>query len=197
VSAANWLQLGVLVGAVFVTTPLLGSYLARVLGGGAAPGDRVFLPAEQAIYRVAGVDPDREQRWNVYALSLLAFSLVSAVGLYALQRVQGGLPLNPTDVEGVPPALAFNTAVSVVTNTNWQNYGGESTMSHLTQSTSASSRRRPRPRARCRRRTSCARRSSRRSRTTCALRSRRSRPRSPACSSATWTGRRRRGTSSS
>ncbi len=68
-----------------------------------------------------------------YAVSLLAFSAVSVLGLYLLQRVQGGLPLNPTDVSSVPPALAFNTAASFVTNTNWQNYGGESTMSHLTQ----------------------------------------------------------------
>jgi K+-transporting ATPase ATPase A chain len=132
-SWANWLQLAVLVGALFVTTPLLGLYMARVLGGGSAPGDRFFLPIERAIYRVTGVDPNREQRWNVYALSLLAFSAVSVIGLYLLQRLQGSLPLNPTDVAGVPPALAFNTAASFVTNTNWQNYGGESTMSHLTQ----------------------------------------------------------------
>ena len=132
-SGANWLQLLVLVGAVLATTPLLGAYLAAVLGGGAARGDRVFLPVERTVYRVAGVDPDREQPWNVYALSLLAFSAVSIVGLFLLQRLQGALFLNPTDVEGVPPALAFNTAVSFVTNTNWQNYGGESTMSHLTQ----------------------------------------------------------------
>ena len=132
-SGANWLQLAVLVGALFVTTPLLGMYLACVLDGGPAPGDRVFLPVERVIYRVTGVDPSREQPWNVYALSLLAFSFVSVVGLYLLQRLQGSLPLNPTDVPGVPPALAFNTAASFVTNTNWQNYGGESTMSHLTQ----------------------------------------------------------------
>jgi potassium-transporting ATPase potassium-binding subunit len=132
-SGANWLQLAALVGAVFVTTPLLGAYLARVLGGGPAPGDRVFLPIERAIYRVSGVDPNREQPWNVYALALLAFSFVSVVGLYLLQRLQGSLPLNATDVVAVPPALAFNTASSFVTNTNWQNYGGESTMSHLTQ----------------------------------------------------------------
>jgi K+-transporting ATPase ATPase A chain len=129
----NWLQLGALIGLVLVSTRLLGPYLARVIGGGPAPGDRVFLPVERAVYRVAGVDPAREQPWGVYAVSLLAFSAVSVLGLYLLQRVQGLLPLNPTDVEGVPSALAFNTAASFVTNTNWQNYGGESTMSHLTQ----------------------------------------------------------------
>ena len=132
-SGANWLQLGVLVAAVVATAPLLGAYLARVLGGGAAPGDRVFLPVERLVYRAAGIDPGREQPWSVYALSLLAFSAVSVLGLYLLQRVQGALFLNPTDVEAVPSALAFNTAASFVTNTNWQNYGGESTMSHLTQ----------------------------------------------------------------
>jgi K+-transporting ATPase ATPase A chain len=129
----NWLQLGSLVGLILVSTRLLGPYLARVLGSGRAPGDRVFLPVERAVYRVAGVDPAREQPWGVYAVSLLAFSVVSVLGLYMLQRLQGLLPLNPTGVDGVPSALAFNTAASFVTNTNWQNYGGESTMSHLTQ----------------------------------------------------------------
>jgi potassium-transporting ATPase potassium-binding subunit len=129
----NWLQVVALVGLVLVSTPLLGAYIARVFAGGAAPGDRVFLPVERALYRLAGVDPQREQPWAVYALSVLAFSAVSVIGLFLLQRLQGVLPLNPTDVSGVPPALAFNTAVSFVTNTNWQNYGGESTMSHLTQ----------------------------------------------------------------
>ena len=81
----------------------------------------------------AASTPSGSSRGRVYALSLLAFSAVSVVGLYLLQRLQGVLPLNPTDVDGVPSALAFNTAVSFVTNTNWQNYGGESTMSHLTQ----------------------------------------------------------------
>ena len=132
-SGANWLQLLVLVAAIVAVTRLLGPYLAGVLEDGPAFGDRVFLPVERGIYRLLGVDPTREQRWNVYALSLLAFSAVSVVGLYLLQRVQGALFLNPTDVVGVPPALAFNTATSFVTNTNWQNYGGESTMSHLTQ----------------------------------------------------------------
>ena len=104
-----------------------------MLEGAPARGDRVFLPVERVVYRVIGVDPAREQRWTVYALSLLAFSGISVLGLFLLQRFQGSLFLNPTDMVGVPPALAFNTAASFVTNTNWQNYGGESTMSHLTQ----------------------------------------------------------------
>ena len=119
--------------ALGVSVPLLGRYLAQVFGGGLAPGDRVFGPVERLLYRLTGVDPDREQRWPTYATSLLAFSAVSVLALYALQRFQGSLPFNPTGVDGVPPALAFNTAVSFVTNTNWQNYAAENTMSHLTQ----------------------------------------------------------------
>ena len=132
-SGAAWLQFLVLIALVLAATRLLGGYMAKVYGGGAAPGDRIFGPVERLIYRATGVDPSREQRWTIYARSLLAFSAVSVLGLYLLQRVQGGLPVNPTDVPGVPEALAFNTAVSFTTNTNWQNYAGEITMSHLTQ----------------------------------------------------------------
>ena len=132
-SSAAWLQVGVLIVLIGVGTRVLGPYLAAVYGGGAAPGDRVFLPVERTLYRLGGIDEKREQPWTMYAFSLIAFSAVSVVGLYLLQRFQGSLPLNPTDVAAVPPALGFNTAVSFVTNTNWQNYGGEATMSHLTQ----------------------------------------------------------------
>ena len=90
-------------------------------------------PTERPLYRLAGVDPREEQSWLGYALALLAFNLAGVLVLYALQRLQGGLPLNPAGMAAVPPELAFNTAVSFVTNTNWQNYGGETTMSHLTQ----------------------------------------------------------------
>ena len=93
----------------------------------------MFSTIERPIYRLCGIDPDREQRWSTYAYSLLAFSGVSVLVLYALQRFQGSLPFNPTDVGAVPEALSFNTAVSFVTNTNWQNYAGENTMSYLTQ----------------------------------------------------------------
>jgi K+-transporting ATPase ATPase A chain len=122
-----------MVAAILVSTPLLGRYMAKVFGGGEAPGDRVFAPVERLIYRTLRVDEKREQRWTGYAMSLLAFSVVGVVFLYAIQRVQEHLPLNPTDAGGVPPALAWNTAVSFVTNTNWQNYSGESTMSYFTQ----------------------------------------------------------------
>ncbi len=134
-TAAAWLQITVLVGLLLLGTRLLGPYLAKVYGGGSAPGDRIFLPLERLIYRAGRIDPEREQPWTVYARSVIAFSLVSVLGLYALERLQGWLLLNPSAVESVPPLLAFNTAVSFVTNTNWQNYGGESTMSDLVQMT--------------------------------------------------------------
>jgi K+-transporting ATPase ATPase A chain len=129
----DWLSLAILVAAIALFTPLLGGYMAKVFGGGSAPGDRVFAPVERLVYRACGIDPDREQRWTVYATSLLAFSVVSVLALFLLQRAQHWLPLNPTDRPSVPSGLAFNTAVSFVTNTNWQNYAGEATMSHLTQ----------------------------------------------------------------
>ncbi len=132
-TVAGWLQLVALVVLLAVSVPVLGTYMAKVFGGKRAPGDRFFDPVERVIYRLGGIDPDREQKWTIYALALLAFSLLSVVVLFVLQRVQEHLPLNPTHVKGVPSFLAFNTAVSFVTNTNWQNYSPESTISHLTE----------------------------------------------------------------
>jgi potassium-transporting ATPase potassium-binding subunit len=134
-TATSWIQLGVLVALLCVAAPPLGGYMAKVYGGGQAPGDRFFLAVERPIYRLCRIDPEREQRWTVYAYSLIGFSIVSFLLLYAQLRLQGSLPFNPTGVAGVIPHLSFNTAVSFVTNTNWQSYGGESTMSHLTQMT--------------------------------------------------------------
>ena len=133
-TGAAWLQLLALVAFVVAGTRLLGPYLAGVYGDGErAYGDRVFSAIERPIYRLCGINPDREQRWSAYAYSLLAFSGMSVLVLYGLQRFQGSLPFNPTDVGAVPEALSFNTAVSFVTNTNWQSYAGENTMSYLTQ----------------------------------------------------------------
>jgi K+-transporting ATPase ATPase A chain len=131
--AGDWLLLAALIALIALATPPLGRYLAKVYGDDRAPGDRVFAPVEQVVLRIVRADPAQEQTWTVYARSVLAFSAVSVVVLYVLQRLQGSLPGNPTGVGAVPPAIAFNTAVSFVTNTNWQSYGGESTMSHLTQ----------------------------------------------------------------
>ncbi|MCU1463350.1 MAG: kdpA [Acidimicrobiales bacterium] len=134
-TAAGWAQFAAVIVLILVSTPVLGAYLAKVYGDHRAPGDRVFLPVERLIYRATGVNETGEQRWDVYALSLLAFSFVSVLVLYAQIRLQGHLPFNPDHLKGVTPALSFNTAVSFLTNTNWQNYSGESTMSHLTQMT--------------------------------------------------------------
>lgn len=133
-TGAAWLQLCALIAFVVAGTRILGPYLAGVFGDGEpAPGDRFFSRIERTVYRLCGIAPDREQRWTAYAYSLLTFSAASVLGLYALQRLQGSLPFNPTGVGGVPESLSWNTAVSFVTNTNWQNYAGENTMSHLTQ----------------------------------------------------------------
>ncbi len=132
-SAAAWGQLLVLVGVLAISIPLLGGYMAKVYGNEKAPGDRVFLPIERLIYRVCRVDPDREQRWTVYAFSVIAFSVVGVLILYVMQRVQTSLPFNPTHAPQVGQALSFNTAVSFVTNTNWQSYVPESTLSNFSQ----------------------------------------------------------------
>ena len=132
-TAASWLQILAVIALIAAGTRLLGPYLANVYDGSASRADRVFGPVERVIYRVCGIDEEREQRWNVYALSLLAFSVVSVLFLFALQRLQGSLPFNPDGVGAVPVPLAWNTSVSFVTNTNWQNYAGENTLSHFTQ----------------------------------------------------------------
>jgi K+-transporting ATPase ATPase A chain len=135
-SPATWLQLGVLIAVLLVTAPPLGRYMAAVYGDdGKAPADRVFMPVERLIYRTCRVNPQSEQRWTVYAFSVLAFSLVSFLLLYGIQRLQQWLPFNPTDMPNVIDHVAFNAAVSFMTNTNWQSYAGEATMSHFTQMT--------------------------------------------------------------
>jgi K+-transporting ATPase ATPase A chain len=132
-SAAAWVHLLLLVGILAVLVPVTGRYLAAVYGGGSAPGDRLFGPVDRFVYRVGGIDQSSEQRWTGYLRSLLAFSVVGFVVLYLILRFQGTLPGNPVDLGAVPAALAFNTTVSFVTNTNWQAYGGETTLSHFSQ----------------------------------------------------------------
>jgi K+-transporting ATPase ATPase A chain len=127
------MEIALLVALLALTAPPLGRYMAKVYSGGKAPGDRFFDPIDRAIYRVCRINSKREQRWNVYAMALLAFSLVSILVVYVLQRVQGSLLFNPTGRTAVTPWGAWNVAVSFVTNTNWQWYSGEQTMSHLTQ----------------------------------------------------------------
>ena len=133
-SAQGILQLTLLVALLGVTMGPIGRYMALVYTpSDRAPGDRFFGPIERRIYRLLGVDEKREQRWTVYALSMLAFSLMSVVAVYGIIRLQGSLPLNPTHKGAVTPWGAFNAAVSFVTNTNWQWFSGEQAVSHLTQ----------------------------------------------------------------
>ncbi len=118
---------------ILVLTPPLGKYLKKVFAGESTLLDPLLSPLERWIYRLSGIEAVKEQGWLQYALALLVFNGVGIVTLYALLRLQGHLPFNPDRLPGVPAALAWNTAVSFVTNTDWQNYGGESTMSHLSQ----------------------------------------------------------------
>jgi len=129
----GWLQILFFLLAVFAVTPLLGAYMARVFAHQRTWLDRVMRPCERLVYRLTGVDETHEMRWTEYAVALLLFSVVSMLVLYAMQRTQAVLPWNPQGFAGVAPALAFNTAVSFTTNTNWQAYSGESTMSYFTQ----------------------------------------------------------------
>ncbi len=132
-SASGWAQLLFAVVVTAVLAPLLGRYLAATFRGGRAPGDRVFLPVENLVYRALGTDPDSSWSWRSYALAVLAFGLISTLLLYAILRLQGHLPLNPTHAPGMPPLLSFNTAVSFITGTNWQAYEGETAASYLAQ----------------------------------------------------------------
>jgi K+-transporting ATPase ATPase A chain len=129
----GWIQIALYCAIVVLLVRPLGGYMARVF-----EGERTFLspilrPVERVFYAAAGVREDREQHWTGYAFGMLIFSLAGVVVLYALQRFQDVLPLNPQGMTPVEPGLAFNTAVSFVTNTNWQSYGGETTMSYLVQ----------------------------------------------------------------
>ena len=130
----GWIQLALFLGLLLLVTRPMGVYLYRVLDPqGKTFLDPVLKPVERLFYRVMRVDPTSEQGWKRYAVSLLLFSLVGLLFTYALLRLQQVLPLNPQRLGPVSEHLAFNTAVSFTTNTNWQNYGGESTMSYLSQ----------------------------------------------------------------
>ncbi|MFL5426592.1 MAG: potassium-transporting ATPase subunit KdpA, partial [Myxococcales bacterium] len=132
-TAIGWIQIGVFFLAVLALTKPLGAYMFRVFEGEKQPLPAVFGKAERFLYRLCGVDPAKEQAWTTYAFSLLAFSLFGVLVTYAIERVQHVLPLNPQGLGAVEPALAFNTAASFTTNTNWQSYVPETTVSYLTQ----------------------------------------------------------------
>jgi len=129
----GWLQIIVYLAVLLAVTKPLGVFMSRVFSRERTFLDPVLRPVERLLYRVTLVDETHEMRWTEYAVSMLLFSVVSMLVLYLLQRVQLFLPLNPQKLAAVGPELAFNTAASFTTNTNWQNYSGETTMSYLTQ----------------------------------------------------------------
>ena len=129
--AQGWLQVAIFVGVVIALTPLLGKYMARVFSG-----ERVFLspvlgPVERFTYRVLRVDPSEEHDWKAYAKSLVLFSVFSWIALYLILRTQGIQPFNPEGFHSGPWDVSFNTASSFVSNTNWQYYGGETTLTYF------------------------------------------------------------------
>jgi K+-transporting ATPase ATPase A chain len=131
--AFSWLQFAIYLLVLIGLAKPLGNYMAKVY-----QGERTFLtpilsPVENLIYRLSGIHPDEEMDWKTYAIAMLVFSFVGMVVVILIQRLQGLLPLNPQNLGGVAPDLAFNTSASFITNTNWQSYGGETTMSYLTQ----------------------------------------------------------------
>src|ERR1700691_2890918 len=130
----GWLQIFVFLGLIFAVTKPLGVFMTRVFAGERTFADPVLRPIERLLYRVTGVDPSHEMHWTEYATAMLVFSAVSMLVLYLIERIQGVLPFNPQHFAAVMPEhLAFNTAASFTTNTNWQAYAGETTMSYFTQ----------------------------------------------------------------
>jgi potassium-transporting ATPase potassium-binding subunit len=129
----GWVQIVLYVALILALTRPFGGYVGRVVTGERTVLSPVLMPVERLLYRAGGVDARVEQHWLTYAVAMLLFNLAGLLLLYALLRLQAGLPLNPQGMAAVPPDLALNTAVSFVTNTNWQNYGGEATMGYLAQ----------------------------------------------------------------
>ena len=129
----GWIQILLFCAIIVALTPLVGGYMTRVFAGERTFLSVVLRPVEAAIYQAGGVDEKREQHWLTYTIGMLLFHVGGFLILYALLRTQASLPFNPAEMSNVAPDLAFNTAVSFITNTNWQNYGGEGTMSYLTQ----------------------------------------------------------------
>lgn len=132
-SRYDYLQIGAYLIVLIALVRPLGGYIARVYQGRATIPGRLLGPVERRLYRLLGINADQEMTWPAYALAFLVFNAVGLLVVYGLQRLQGNLPLNPADAAGVPPDLAFNTAVSFTSNTNWQNYAGEVSLGYLVQ----------------------------------------------------------------
>jgi K+-transporting ATPase ATPase A chain len=133
VNPRDFLQLALFVVGLVAITPPLGRFMARVFSGERHLLSRILGPVERGIYRLSGVDPDHEMSWKAYAIAMLVFNILGGVVLLVMEMTQAWLPLNPQHLPNVPFPLAFNTAVSFMTNTNWQAYSGEATMSYFTQ----------------------------------------------------------------
>src|ERR1700721_1163766 len=132
-TANGWLQFVAFFVVLLLLMRPLGLYIARVLEGQKTFLDPLLRPIERLLYRVCGIQADQEMSWQQYAIAMLVFSFVSLLLTYVIERAQALLPWNPQHLAGVAPALAFNTAVSFTTNTNWQSYTPETTMSYFTQ----------------------------------------------------------------
>src|SRR5476651_2796716 len=133
-NANGWIQLALYVGVLLLITKPLGLYLLRVLDArGKTFLDPILRPIERLTYKLLGIDPEQEHDWKRYAAAMLIFSFVTMLFTYAILRLQAALPLNTQKMAALSEHLAFNTAASFTTNTNWQSYSGESTMSYLTQ----------------------------------------------------------------
>jgi K+-transporting ATPase ATPase A chain len=132
-TAAAWVQIGLFFAILTATVPLLGGYMARVYQGQPVVLDRLLGPVERGLYRLFGTDAGREQDWKAYARAVLLFNLFGFLALYLILRTQGIHPFNPQDLSSGPWDLSFNTAASFTTNTNWQFYGGETTLSYFSQ----------------------------------------------------------------
>jgi K+-transporting ATPase ATPase A chain len=129
----DWLQIALYLAALPLLAPPLGAYMARVYEGRPCGLDRLLGPLERLVYRAVRVEAGAEMSWKTYALAMLGFNLLGGLALYALLRLQGALPLNPLGLAGMEPWLAFNAAVSFISNTNWQAYSGEVSLSLLSQ----------------------------------------------------------------
>src|SRR5512142_1129583 len=132
-TANGWIQIGLFALVILAITKPLGLYMFHAFEGERQPLPRVLGPVERLLYRLCGVAAEKEQDWKGYTVAMLLFSVVSLLVTYGIERLQHVLPFNPQKLPAVPADLAWNTAASFTTNTNWQNYGGESTMSYLTQ----------------------------------------------------------------
>src|SRR5205823_3972974 len=132
-TANGWFQIGLYLFVIFLVTKPLGVFMTRVFNREKTFLDPILRPVEKLVYRLSGIDEKREMRWTEYAVAMLLFSGVTMALLYLIERTQKWLPFNPQKLGNLEPGLAFGTAASFTTNTNWQAYSGESTMSYFTQ----------------------------------------------------------------